>query len=180
MAFVRKQNKEKRKPSDFEELATPDDVIKLAEKKGIQTNPLNVAELTAELGISIRFEPMHDDDSGMLYKDKKSGKWVMKVNSLHHPHRQRFTIAHEIGHRIRHAANKDEFIDKAFFRNGESNWMETEANAFAAELLMPKAAFIAAVESGLTKVEDIAQRFQVSSMAVRIRAKSLGYQGHNL
>lgn len=180
MAFVRKGRKEQRIEPEFEDLVTPPDVIGLAEKKGIETNPLNIAELARALGIDIRFEPMEDDYSGELKKDKKTGKWVMTVNSLHHPHRQRFTIAHEIGHRIRHAANRDEFKDKVFFRNNESNWMEIEANSFAAELLMPEERFRKLVDSGVTIVEKIATHFQVSSMAVRVRAKKLGYKGHNL
>lgn len=180
MAFIRKKAMETRIPAEFETLSTPEDVIALAQEKGIETSPLNVSELSMELGIVIRFEPMPDDYSGKLYKEKQTGKWIMKVNSLHHPHRQRFTIAHEIAHRIRHAANQDEFTDKAFFRNGESNWMEAEANAFAAAILMPKEEFNSAIASGTSKVEDIAKHFQVSSMAVRIRAKALGFQGHNL
>lgn len=180
MAFVRKKAKEQRVSTDFETLSTPEDVVSLARDKGIDTSPLNVTELSRALGITIRFEPLPDDDSGMLFKDKKTGGWIMRVNSLHHPHRQRFTIAHEIAHRIRHAANQDVFEDKAFFRNGETNWMEAEANTFAAAILMPENEFNRAIQSGLTKVEDLAGFFQVSSMAVRIRAKVLGYEGHNL
>ncbi|RUT76995.1 ImmA/IrrE family metallo-endopeptidase [Marinobacter sp. NP-6] len=180
MAFVRKAVKENRVPPEFEDLSTPEDVVKLAKQKGISTSPLNVSELSLELGIIVRFQPMHEDDSGTLFKEKKTGQWVMIVNSLHHPHRQRFTIAHEIAHRIRHAANQDEFNDKAFFRNGNSNWMETEANNFAATILMPKEDFIRAVDSGKTRIEEIAAHFQVSSMAVRIRAKALGFDGHGL
>ncbi len=180
MAFVKTEKAVSRRPTDFENLATPEDILDLAQKKGITTTPLNVSELAKTLGITVRFEPMSDDNSGSLFKDKKLGNWIMKVNSLHHPHRQRFTIAHEIAHRIKHAANQDEFTDKTFFRNGESNWMEIEANSFAASILMPEKDFTQIIEDGMVKVEDIAQYFQVSSMAVRIRAKILGYEGHNL
>ncbi|MBW5801340.1 ImmA/IrrE family metallo-endopeptidase [Halomonas elongata] len=180
MAFVKRSERKSRTPAEFESLATPEDLIKLAEEKGLDTDPVSVSELATVLGISVRFEPMPDDDSGSLKKERKTGNWVMTVNSLHHPHRQRFTIAHEIAHRIRHAANSDSFEDKTFFRNGESNWMEVEANQFAAALLMPEEAFNRFVETSSSKVEDIALQFQVSSMAVRIRAKKLGYEGHNL
>lgn len=180
MAFVRKSDKKTQTATEFEELSTPEHLIALAEEKGLQTNPLNISELARHLGIAVRYEPMQDEESGSLKKDKKTGSWVMTVNSLHHPHRQRFTIAHEIGHRIRHAANSDSFEDTTFFRNGESNWMEVEANTFAAALLMPKNAFDNFIETVSSKVEDIAMHFQVSSHAVRIRAKVLGYDGHNL
>ncbi|TMX36751.1 ImmA/IrrE family metallo-endopeptidase [Vibrio sp. Hep-1b-8] len=180
MAFVRKSVIKNNPVPEFEELSTPDSLIELAEKKGIDTDPVNVSELASALGIAVRYEPMQNDDSGSLKKERKSGKWVMTVNSLHHPHRQRFTIAHEIAHRIKHAANSDSFSDTTFFRNGDTNWMETEANQFAAALLMPEEKFIHFVESESSTVEDIAKYFQVSSMAVRIRAQVLGFDGHNL
>ncbi|WP_049535879.1 ImmA/IrrE family metallo-endopeptidase [Vibrio harveyi] len=180
MAFVRKSVMKSNPVPEFEDLSAPEHLLELAEKKGIETDPINVSELANALGIVVRYEPMQNDDSGSLKKEKKSGKWVMTVNSLHHPHRQRFTIAHEIAHRIRHAANADSFSDTTFFRNGETNWMEVEANKFAAALLMPEKDFVDFIEKESSTVEDIASHFQVSSMAVRIRAQVLGYDGHNL
>ena len=180
MAFVRKEVKRVQVNTEFEDLSAPEHLIALAEQKGVDTDPLNVSELAKVLGIIVRYEPMDSETSGSLKKEKKTGKWIMKVNSLHHPHRQRFTIAHEIAHRIRHAANSDDFQDTTFFRNGDSNWMEAEANNFAATLLMPKDSFENYIANQSSKVEDIAMHFQVSSHAVRIRAKALGYDGHNL
>ncbi len=180
MAFVRKTDRKTKVTTEFEDLSTPEHLIALAVEKGLETNPVNISELAKHLGIFVRYEPMQDEESGSLKKEKKTGNWIMTVNSLHHPHRQRFTIAHEIAHCIRHAANSDCFEDTTFFRNGESNWMEVEANTFAASLLMPKDAFDNFIENVSSKVEDIAMHFQVSSHAVRIRAKVLGYDGHNL
>ncbi len=180
MAFVRNSSRKTQATAEFEDLSTPEHLVALAEDKGIETDPVNVTELAKLLGIIVRYEPMQDEESGSLKKEKKTGVWIMTVNSLHHPHRQRFTIAHEIAHRIRHAANSDCFEDKTFFRNSETNWMEAEANNFAAALLMPNKAFNNFVENESSKVEDIAMYFKVSSHAVRIRAKVLGYDGHNL
>ena len=180
MAFVRKLGRKIKPTTEFEDLSTPENLITLAVGKGLETDPVNVSELANVLGIAVRYEPMQDEESGSLKKEKKTGSWIMTVNSLHHPHRQRFTIAHEIAHRIRHAGSSDCFEDKTFFRNGDTNWMETEANAFAAALLMPTNAFNNFIENESSKVENIAMHFQVSSHAVRIRAKVLGYDGHNL
>jgi len=181
MAFIKKTvsvNKAEKLPVGT--LTTPSEVLELARQKGIEVEPLDIARLASALGIKTRYEPMKNDDSGSLKKEKETGQWVMTVNSLHHPHRQRFTIAHEIGHKIKHSALHDTFEDKIFFRNSESNTMEVEANRFAAELLMPKDAFTNFIKNNSTKVEDIASHFQVSSMAIRVRAKQLGYAGHNL
>lgn len=67
-----------------------------------------------------------------------------------------------------------------FFRTESSDWMEREANRFAGELLMPRDEFKKAVDQGITNIDELAQRFAVSTYAVRVRAKELGYQGHGL
>jgi Zn-dependent peptidase ImmA (M78 family) len=158
---------------------TPEVVIEIASKNGLETEPLDVVSLVKKLGIMLRFEPMGDEDSGLLAKDKE-GNWFMHINSLHHPNRQRFTIAHELGHLFLHGDVRDEFADKIFFRNNQLDKDETEANIYAAQLLMPKKLFSAYISDTSSKVEDIANHFQVSSLAVRYRAKTLGYSGHNV
>lgn len=180
MAFItRKKKSFNDAPQDFPDIHNGEDLIAYAEDKGIEVTPLDLPKLTQHLGIAMLLEPMKEDESGSLAKDK-SGKWIMKVNSLHHPNRQRFTISHELGHFIKHRGIHESFKDSTFFRNGESNYIETEANKFAAELLMPKKAFDDFIKNVSSTVEDIAKHFQVSSMAVRIRAKSLNYEGHQI
>ncbi|CCV52142.1 ImmA/IrrE family metallo-endopeptidase [Yersinia enterocolitica] len=180
MAFIRKKPKEaKNHSADIERLVTPSELLNFAKNNNICLEPIDVSALTQLLGIIMRLEPMPGDESGSLKKDK-TGAWIMTVNSLHHPHRQRFTIAHEIGHYIKHTMLSNSFEDKVFFRNGEMNNMETEANRFAAELLMPEHEFHQFIGNGSQTVTEIADYFHVSSMAVRIRAQQLGYDGHNL
>ena len=58
--------------------------------------------------------------------------------------------------------------------------MHHEANNFALELLMPKDKFDKFIGETAQDVKSIAKYFQVPSMAVRQRAKQLGYEGHNL
>lgn len=181
MAFIRKKDQEKKNTSLTDtSLKTPEQLLTFAKKNNIDLHPLDVSKLTVLLGIKMRLEPLQGEDSGCLFKDKKSQEWVMLVNSLHHPNRQRFTIAHEIAHYLMHSKQLDFFKDEVFFRNGESNIIEIEANRFAAELLMPSDAFSIFIKQKSTLVADIANHFGVSAMAVRIRAQQLGYQGHNL
>jgi Zn-dependent peptidase ImmA (M78 family) len=180
MAFItRKKKSLNDTPTDFPEIKNGEDLISFAQDKGIEVSPLDLPKLTQHLGIAMLLEPMKDEESGSLSKDKK-GNWIMKVNSLHHPNRQRFTISHELGHFIKHRAIHNTFKDSTFFRNNESNYIEVEANKFAAELLMPKQIFDTYIQNVSSKVEDIAKHFQVSSMAVRIRAKELNYLGHQV
>jgi len=180
MAFMKRKGVENKSTNGEAIIAnTPEELLSFASNNGISIEPLDVTSLTQKLGISMRMEPMIGEESGSLKKDK-FGKWIMTINSLHHPHRQRFTIAHELGHYIKHTILTENFIDTTFFRNEESNQMEHEANKFAAELLMPQVLFEKYITEVSKQVEDVAKYFQVSSMAVRIRAKQLGYEGHNL
>ena len=57
--------------------------------------PVPVDRIAKGLGATLQFAPLDDELSGMAYV--KDGKPIIGVNSLHHPNRQRFTIAHEIG-----------------------------------------------------------------------------------
>ena len=89
---------------------------------------------------------------------------------------RRFTIAHELGHyRMKHH-------HQALFAAGEvhksnpdfasNRWHELEADYFAAELLMPREQFIAALDHhtpGLDAVREIAQEFETSLTSTAIR-----------
>lgn len=187
MAFIRKNVKpEKAELSSAGEALKVDErftvaqLLDLARQKGVETSPLDVQELLSILGIKLISAPMSDDVSGMLSLADNGRDWVVKVNALHHPNRQRFTIAHEIAHFSRHRFQQAEFKDLNFFRNGESNPLEIEANRFASELLMPEQLFRDKVRVFSGSIEAIAQYFKVSTLAVRVRAKILGMKGHGL
>lgn len=187
MAFIRKNVKPKSfassDASNEESLAetfTVAQLLELAKRKGVETSPLDVQKLLSVLGLELVSVPMKDEVSGMLSRLENKDGWVVKVNALHHPNRQRFTIAHEIAHYCRHRWMQNEFQDQNFFRNGDSNAMEAEANRFASELLMPEQIFKEKVRLFAGAIEAIAQYFKVSTLAVRVRAKNLGMNGHGL
>lgn len=154
---------------------------------GVTKPPVPVESLVAAEGIRLAFDSIGGNDvSGMLYRRGASA--VMVVNEQHHPHRQRFTIAHELGHYRLHDA--DAYLDGTAslrFRDGTSatgtDREEREANAFAAGLLMPadwvQDHFIAMVTARRAMDEDsavvrLADRFDVSEQAMRIRLVDLG------
>jgi Zn-dependent peptidase ImmA (M78 family) len=147
--------------------------------------PVDPAEVASRLGLVVRYEPFSDDLSGVLMR-KPEGS-IVAVNSKHGAARQRFTIAHEIGHHILQHKG-DLFIDQTVLnrRDGRSSYaidsQEIEANAFAAALLMPRQQvtdeLICLINS--SKVEqqnlakELASRFQVSEQAMRFRLVNLG------
>jgi Zn-dependent peptidase ImmA (M78 family) len=109
------------------------------------------------------------------------------VNPAHHINRQRFTIAHELGHYFLHEG-LEEHVEENFrvaWRSADSskaiNWIEIEANRFAAELLMPTRF----LETDLNSLENIDKRsvallaikYIVSPEAMKIRLSQLGILG---
>ena len=137
--------------------------------------PVPVEKIAKSLGIAVRFSPLDQELSGMAFI--KDGVSVIGVNALHHPNRQRFTIAHELGHHTVH-------VDKGFtLWRGElatqgTDRVEVQANAFASELLMPKQ-FISQIE-GIESLDiddevgmkALAKRFRVSVTALQNRLSS--------
>ena len=48
--------------------------------------------------IELISESMSDNMSGKINYDFNKNKYIISVNKDHHPNRQRFTVAHELGH----------------------------------------------------------------------------------
>lgn len=91
--------------------------------------------------------------------------------------RDRFTIAHELGHYFLHYRAPDSHLIGArasvFTRLGR-NVAETQANVFASNLLMPAEHFMAVFEQSSHNMELVARHFEVSVPAARVRAEYLG------
>lgn len=89
-------------------------------------------ELARALDLDIKKEALPSMQSGSL-----DGTTVI-VNSTHHIHRQRFSIAHEIGHYLfQHKGTLLRTIDFSMYTDSKDYQNELEANDFAAKLLMP-------------------------------------------
>lgn len=87
--------------------------------------------------------------------------------------RDRFTIAHELGHYFLHYRRLN-LTGPADFGRGSRNRAETEANVFAASLLMPKDRFIKIHRECGGDSEAIASKFGVSPLSVDVRCQVLG------
>ncbi len=121
----------------------------------------------------------------MVYRNT-DGTAVIGVNSTDSPNRQRFTIAHELGHLILHVES-DLHVDQRFpigLRSGISAMAvddnEIEANQFAAELLMPSALITKDVELlvGIDvdkAISSLSNKYKVSTEAMSIRLSTLGF-----
>ena len=158
----------------------------LLEQNKVTGPPVRVDRIARALGIQLRFAPLDDEISGMVYIRKEGP--IIGINSLHPPNRQRFTLAHECGHFLLHKAKiaEEVHVDKSFpmlMRDSASTTgideMEIEANFFAAELLMPDAFIRKIVENELIDIDEeaaidaLAKRFKVSQSAMRFRLGNL-------
>lgn len=147
-----------------------EDVLRLGERQGVTLFPLDIKSLIRMFNISLEFMILDNEISG--YLEKGGDGWLIVINRLHHPRRQRFTMAHELGHYILHRKQQNKFVDEKLFRGVSQNSMETEANRFAAEILMPEPSFREKAGSGMGP-EALSEAFEVSSQAVKVRASQL-------
>lgn len=159
-------------PVDMMDLNNPQDVLDYAITLNVKPTPFDLDDFINKIGIELRRVVMADDISGQLQKNG-NGKWVISVNSLHHQKRQRFTLAHELGHYFLHRNRAIEFIDKALYRSSQMDSMEYEANNFAGALLMPKKILIEFIKMKGANAEIISDYFDVSVLAAKIRVETL-------
>jgi len=160
----------------------------LLEAHRIESVPVQVEEIAITLGIRIQYEPAENELSGFLLRDLSRQKTIIGVNKDHPSTRQRFTIAHELGHYLLHEQEKLH-VDRRFqiqLRDENSstgeNEAEKEANLFAAELLMPTHFIhedLATIEAldleDDSLISGLAKKYEVSTQAMTFRLAYLGY-----
>lgn len=154
---------------------------KVLAEAGIKSPPVSPEAIAKSLGIQVRQKAVERDISGFI--SRKDGETVVGINTHHHVNRQRFTLAHEIGHFCLHAG-KALYVDHVpKFRDVKSAQAvdpeEIEANLFAAELLMPEEFLIRDIERmqdeeiSSKAIEQLANRYKVSRDAMRARLERL-------
>ncbi|MFG2351503.1 ImmA/IrrE family metallo-endopeptidase [Streptomyces phaeochromogenes] len=150
---------------------------------GVDEPPVDPGQLAEKLGVLVVPQEMTDDVSGMLLR--RGEQKVIGVNQAHVEARQRFTVAHELGHLLLHRGRplildtqtrvnlRDTVSSKATDRE------EIEANRFAAALLAPEVMVRREVRQAQFQtvedlVERLADRFGVSHTAMNFRLMNLG------
>src|SRR6266571_1070724 len=150
--------------------------------------PVDVELVARRLNLRTEAAPLGDNVSGLLVVEKGHG--IIGFNVTQALVRQRFTIAHEIGHFVLHVSDNPSalFIDTHYIvyrRDAQSSTgedrREREANRFAAALLMPATLLQAEVQKhpldfgDEEMLTDLASKFQVSIQAMSIRLSGLGF-----
>jgi len=147
--------------------------------------PVDLDAIALGMGVEIRPYDLEPDVSGILYRD--GNRRVIVFNRSHSLERQRFTIAHELGHLMLHKG-QPVHVDEGFrvnLRDPRSttaeNVEEVEANAFAANLLMPANWLRSDLDLGPFDLADeqslsrLAKRYGVSAQAMAFRLAALAY-----
>lgn len=167
----------------------------LLERFHLFTPPIDVEKIAEDLKIELQKADL-GDISGLVFRE--GNKVIIGVNESHPSTRQRFTIAHELGHFFLHSQNPL-FVDKVFavkLRDHVSSEAvsleEVEANAFAAELLMPTNMIFNDIKqiSGLFDfdtdnidnetgnldklINELSDRYKVSKQAMTFRLINIG------
>lgn len=102
--------------------------------------PVPVGNIATSLGLKVLVDALDVNISGQIKKvEDAPAKFVITVNVADAPVRQRFTVAHEVGHYLLHRRLIDHegIVDTILYRSSLSNRYEAEANKMAASLLLP-------------------------------------------
>jgi Zn-dependent peptidase ImmA (M78 family) len=150
---------------------------------------VNVEDVAKHLGLRIVSMDLEEDVSGLLITKPDISCVVIRKDDA--VTRQRFSIAHEIGHFVlRHqfAAGEHVHVDRGYrvsHRDQRSSsgtdLKEIEANQFAAALLMPSSIVTEHIRAlGIEALNDehvtnLAHTFKVSEQAMTIRLSVLGH-----
>ena len=157
---------------EFLSLAGP---VKSEIERHLQSVPVKLSSLATALGLKVLSTPLPSGISGEIRPDTEPGKFVIRVNKNDSARRQRFTVAHEIGHYLLHReAIGNGITDDVLYRSTLSDAREAQANRLAADLLMPDQLVSDWLEKAKTlgvddKVGFLADKFNVSEAAMKIR-----------
>ncbi len=139
-------------------------------RKHQNSAPVPVGAIARDLGVRVVISDLPLAVSGTLSRTPDGDDWSIRVNRHEHKNRQRFTIAHEIAHFVLHReVIGNELIDDTFYRSGLSEQREFEANALAADILMPWSLIKTLMRNGSNSSQDLAAELEVSPAAMAIR-----------
>lgn len=141
----------------------------------VRRPPIDVAEVAKKLGFEVLDYDFPETTSAILVIEGDIR--AIGVNKAFAEARRRFSIAHELGHFL---LGHGDFADsEKTFEDGSYNYLdpqnrqETEANEFAAELLMPERFLKKDLQEIGRDAPALAKRYQVSEQALWIQLINL-------
>lgn len=144
---------------------------------GMFRPPVDPNKIAKALGVDVREISLPEKISGFIAKESKDLPAVIYINENHGHVRQRFTVAHELGHYIQETARGNKTFETLRRETGHADQgiheQERWANGLAAGVLMPAGPTRRLYVEG-ESVQEIANRFKVSTKAMEYRLANLG------
>lgn len=139
------------------------DKVKQLQEKYNNTDPYELAEI---LNIIVVPFDLHREING-FYKYDRRNKYIFINNNLDE-YTQRVVCAHELGHALLHTRSNAHFLRNNTFVSVDK--IESEANTFAAELLLSDDDFI---NYNQLSLQQIASLHNVPVELVKLKRKDL-------
>ena len=143
--------------------------------------PVRLGRLAGALGIKVKVSGLRTWISGQIRNE--DGGYVIRVNRYEARERQRFTIAHALGHFLLHKdlidTLPDGIRDNVLYRSDAPEHTEFEVNRLAMEIVMPTHQVQDALQKDFNgkatreAIESLAERFRVSKAAMEVRLENL-------
>jgi Zn-dependent peptidase ImmA (M78 family) len=134
--------------------------------------------LTRTKGAHIEYKPITGAQGRISFSQSSKTAYIAIDSNINYQPKKKFVLAHELGHFVLHK-NYPGFVceDEDFQDWNSKKRVETEANEFAAELLMPSNLFSMKVPDqgiSLDDLSEIALEFGTSLTATLMRYVELG------
>ncbi|OGF20574.1 hypothetical protein A2316_00480 [Candidatus Falkowbacteria bacterium RIFOXYB2_FULL_38_15] len=149
-----------------------DKIRDILKKLEIKELPIPLEKVANLFSIKVIYYPSFPDHvSGIIIN--REGLLAIGINSDKPKVRQRFTLAHELGHFLLGHEIDEKIIEGIYDRPTDQ---EREANEFAAELLVPKDFLEKDIKEKLIvlKIPELARRYEVSEQAISVRLLETG------
>ena len=160
-----------------------DSILKKANREG-KKKAIDIEAIAREYGVVVRAVVIPDDIAGILNREEGAGTSIL-VNECHSRERQRYTVAHQLGHYLCDPGVGIHIDTRTFWGRGSNeSEMERRANEFARGVLIPEGDIqrewqervgdgdIVDREGDI--VGDMASHFGVSVSVIVIRVIELG------
>lgn len=148
---------------------TATDILNLYWNGYLPVDPIDIAR---KMGVKVNSNTSLGHSGHFCFDD--NGVPTIDYNSSEPESRQRFTIAHELGHYVN--GDRDAPRDTSVsFNQYSRDIREVNANRFAAELLMPDNVVMHLINfEHIYSLDELASRFAVSTGAMHYRLVNLG------
>ncbi|MBR8087608.1 ImmA/IrrE family metallo-endopeptidase [Burkholderia vietnamiensis] len=133
---------------------------------------LDVEAIACDAGMDVRYELLDGCEATLVGVKNHA---IATIRPSGNRGRERFSIAHELGHWNLHRGKAFRCrVDDQSENMSSDRGLEREADSYAAHLLMPRSLFDPAIRAGMKfptfkHIDDVAQAFEVSMAAAVIR-----------